>query len=709
MERFRGDFADNGYEGASGDGGSANGMMRDGAGDEAINGPVVFSCAKCRTILGDTFAYVASIPERNLFALQTVPESVACGKTRQVADEGSVYYNLSCVECDAVVGRRYMTTSEELDAIRNAFALDISKVITYELGKCMGDRSSDEGRPPPEFYTSVAFHEDLTMVKSNVTAIAAKLQRLEQAMARLTSTSPRSAGSGSRKRSSQQGLNPEIYHVDPPKSILWRRRRKPEDAKKSKIEHELVVTSPLRTPSLPTWRIIIAMVGTAINTSYLIAGRMTIEVGGPAGALVAYVVAVLVMYLAITALMEVASRMPTDLPFYMFGARLLGRAIGAALAWCYWFLWIVIFVYELVVGGFIMQYWLPDIDRALWCLLMFITSVIIVTFDTKVYSVVECTLILVVVGAIVAAIILGSLVAAGRLGDHQYGFETWQTEEGPFNGGIMGVIGAMVFSNFAVQAGERSAVLALKSSSRNSRRVVPLALCGILALLLWTTTFVTGLILPSDDPWFEQEEQESADGSTLTYVFEKAGAKPAAHVLNAVLLVSALVDCCMALYISTTILQDLAERHLAPRILRTPEGGILSPYGMGVCCVLTLGLWALTYINIDSALLILAGVIGTSGLVTWGAVALMQCILRWSKKHKLSPEDEATVYKDALFPVSPLVCLGYVGFIIVGVIYISARFGFDVDMFLFVTIQIFILIALAIGAAIAQHFGYVLC
>ncbi|KAJ1847768.1 hypothetical protein LPJ70_001367, partial [Coemansia sp. RSA 2708] len=62
------------------------------------------------------------------------------------------------------------------------------KVMTYELGKCLGNRPANPEGPPPEFYTSVGFHDDLVMVKSNVTAIAAKLQKLEQAVARLPAT-----------------------------------------------------------------------------------------------------------------------------------------------------------------------------------------------------------------------------------------------------------------------------------------------------------------------------------------------------------------------------------------------------------------------------------------------------------------------------------------------------------------------------------------
>ncbi|KAJ2723024.1 hypothetical protein GGI07_002918 [Coemansia sp. Benny D115] len=186
--------------------------------EEAINGPIVFSCSKCRTILGDTFAYAASLPERNYFGLHAVPESIVCQKTKKTSDEG-IYHELCCIECQTPVGRKYLTTSEELDSIRGLYALDIGQVMTYELGKCLKSEVEVE-QPTKEFYTSVAFREDLVMVKNNVTAVAARLQRLEQILARngtpgSLATSPRATASGSRKRQSAGAA--DLYQVDPSK------------------------------------------------------------------------------------------------------------------------------------------------------------------------------------------------------------------------------------------------------------------------------------------------------------------------------------------------------------------------------------------------------------------------------------------------------------------------------------------------------------
>ncbi|KAJ2818830.1 hypothetical protein IWW50_005677 [Coemansia erecta] len=431
--------------------------------------------------------------------------------------------------------------------------------------------------------------------------------------------------------------------------------------------------------------------------------------GGPGGALIAYILAITVLYTVMTSLMEVGSRMPTDLPHYLFGTRVLGQTVGVALAWSTWLLWIVILVYEMVAGGFIIQYWLPDVNRALWCLLLFISCIVIVIVDSRMYSSIESTFTIFTVAALIAGIIVGSLAAAGKLGDHKYGFETWKGEEGPILNGIIGVIGAALFANFSVSGAEVGGIMALKSPSRHSRRLTPLVICGVLAVLLLPSILVTGLVLSYSDPWFDKDTFDSAEGCSLTFVFEAAGILPAAHVINAILLISALLDCCVGLYIATTTLQDLADRKLAPKILQSPEDRdrALSPYSLGLCSILGLGIWGLTYIGEGRGFLLLAGVIGISGVITWGSIAIMHFCVRWSKQFRHTADEN--VYRNWMFPVGPAICLLYEIGVMVGLIYIQTWVGFDVNVFLFETLGLFIFIALVIIAAVAQRFGYCRC
>ncbi|KAJ1786055.1 hypothetical protein LPJ62_003952 [Coemansia sp. RSA 2167] len=166
--------------------------------------------------------------------------------------------------------------------------------------------------------------------------------------------------------------------------------------------------------------------------------------------------------------------------------------------------------------------------------------------------------------------------------------------------------------------------------------MTPIVICSVLAVLLLPSIFVTGLILSYSDPWFDKDTFDSADGSSLTYVFEAAKIMPAAHVINTILLISAILDCCVSLYIATTIIQDLADHKLAPSILQSPKDRdhALSPYSLGLCCMVGLGVWALTYIRETGGFVLLGGVIGISGVIMWSSVSIMHFVVRWSKRFR---------------------------------------------------------------------------
>ncbi|KAJ2792757.1 hypothetical protein GGI18_000128 [Coemansia linderi] len=702
----------------------SNNSMRDTS-DEAINGPVVLSCNKCRTIVGDTFAYVASLPERNYIALQSVPESVVCGKTKKMAtergEENSVYFELTCAECQAPIGRRYLTTVEDMDSIRNCFALDIDKVITYELGRCLGNKTSE--MPPPEFYASTAMYEEMTKLKSNLAALAAHVQKLELAVYRNgTSISPRTSGGQpppSRKRS--QGLNPEIYHVESTKrpafdtATVANSQASMENGIAENVDGKLETKSPFLTTPLSILHIALSILGGALSSGFLLAGGFTIFCAGPGGALVAFALATIALYMVMTSLMEIRSVIPDSVPYYMFGAHVLGQTVGAALAWNFWLMWISIIAYEVAAVGHILQFWVPHVHSAVWCLPLFLCCFAIVVINTKYYTAAEHSFTMLKLCGVVVALICGALVASGKIGGHKYGLENWHRGEAPFVGGALGIACAAVYSSFSIVGAEAAAVMAMRTCSPRVRHLVPAFVCGGLAILFLTSIFITGLVVSYDSAWFTSNSDagDSAESSTFTYIFELARLHAGADIVNAVLLVTALFDCCAALYVSSALLQDLGMRGLAPRFLREREGNgqgrDFSVYCLATSSIVALTIWGLSYISAKYSLSIIAGAIGVSGFIMWGSVAVMHIRVRCAKRFRDVAKSIDGAYRAWLFPVGPIFCLLYVVSSLGGVIWVAVWLGFLVDMFLLATSQLLIFVILLLVAATVQYFGYCRC
>ncbi|KAI9505976.1 amino acid permease/ SLC12A domain-containing protein, partial [Coemansia spiralis] len=420
------------------------------------------------------------------------------------------------------------------------------------------------------------------------------------------------------------------------------------------------------------------VLGRAVNSALLVASGLAISSGGPGGALVAHAIAILVVYFVMTSLMEVVSAMPSDMPVYMYGVHLLGQPVGVALAWSHWLSWIVIIVYEISASGLIMEFWLPHVNRAIWCSIFFALCIVIVVVGKRpCIFITRHAVLLFTLCTIIAAIILGAVVAAGGIGGHVYGLENWHKKDPPpFLGGIIGIIGASAFAIFSVQGTEHVVPKVVRAEARLGP-LVPVVMCCCLALIFIPSVFVTGLLLPSDSEWFKNVTTgDNASENTFAYIFETAGAKPAAHVINAVLLVSAMLDCCACLCYSADMLQDLAGRGLAPKLLaaRCDEQGsataglkALLNYSLIATCLVSLGIWIPTAFYTTKALAILAGLIGIGGFITWGSIAAMHCVVRWFKKHRngeLAPPNKR--FRALLFPVGPLVCLLYAGGVISG-------------------------------------------
>ena len=118
-------------------------------GDDGDDPPmplVVFQCSTCRSIFGDSYAFVCSTEQLWLVTLSHVTH-VTLDQHVQTAgaglDAGSSYYELLCQNCQAVLGRKYLTTPVALDGIRDLFSFSTEAITSYTLGDPM--QSSDEG------------------------------------------------------------------------------------------------------------------------------------------------------------------------------------------------------------------------------------------------------------------------------------------------------------------------------------------------------------------------------------------------------------------------------------------------------------------------------------------------------------------------------------------------------------------------------------
>lgn len=102
-----------------------------------ITAPFVCSCAKCNIIVGDSYSFLSSheaMRTITLTAASNIQRSADVYTAKNGIDIGSTYFSFTCTNCSTTLGRYYLTTSKDLDYIREKFTFNIDGINSYILG-----------------------------------------------------------------------------------------------------------------------------------------------------------------------------------------------------------------------------------------------------------------------------------------------------------------------------------------------------------------------------------------------------------------------------------------------------------------------------------------------------------------------------------------------------------------------------------------------
>eukprot|EP00887_Chlorella_sp_A99_P006289 scaffold3.g6289.t1 len=111
---------------------------------DPLPGQVVFQCASCRAVLGDSTDYcgVAGVGGASLIVLQAanevtvdrIPQTEALPVGPDGADADTTFFAVCCSECGSAVGRMYTVVPPELAPVLHRFAYAGDRIASYALG-----------------------------------------------------------------------------------------------------------------------------------------------------------------------------------------------------------------------------------------------------------------------------------------------------------------------------------------------------------------------------------------------------------------------------------------------------------------------------------------------------------------------------------------------------------------------------------------------
>lgn len=393
--------------------------------------------------------------------------------------------------------------------------------------------------------------------------------------------------------------------------------------------------------------------GGIIGTGLFMGSGLTISEAGPGGAIVAYLVGGLVMYLTMLCLGELAVRLPDAGSYQTYATKYISPSSGYVVGWMSWLNWSVTIGLELITVSMLMKRWFPEVSTWIWCVVFGVLLFAVNALSTKSFAEVEFWFASIKVVTIVLFIILGGAVMFGIVpmdGAKEAPMLTNFTDHGGlFPNGILAIVVTMVAVNFSFQGSELVGIAA--GESEDPAKAVPKAINNtvwrILVFYILSMFVLAGLF-----PW----EKAGLVDSPFVVVFDNIGIPYAADIMNFVIITAVLSVANSGLYATSRMMYSMSQKGMV-----SPALGKLNKKGVPLnalifsmlfgCLSLLCGIFAE-----DTVYLWLLSIAGFGAVFIWASIALSNLLGR-KKYISEGGRVEDLKYKTPLYPIVPIVAL----------------------------------------------------
>jgi arginine/ornithine permease len=411
--------------------------------------------------------------------------------------------------------------------------------------------------------------------------------------------------------------------------------------------------------SMKSRHLFMLSLGGVIGTGLFLGSGYAIGEAGPAGAILAYLVGGLLMYLAMVCLGELSVVMPVSGSFQAHATKYIGPATGFVIGWVYWLSWAMYVGLEFVAAGVLMKRWFPDVPVWIWCALFIILLFSINSLATRSFAETEYWFAGIKVITVILFIIigLGAIFGVLNMDGQPAPYFTNFFGDGLFPTGLTGVFISMMSVIYAFQGSEIMGVAA--GETEDPQKNIPKAIRNLVVRILLFYVLAI-FVLSAIVPWKEAGVLESP----FVTVFDMVGIPYAADIMNFVILTAILSVGNTGLYACSRIMYSLSESGMAPLIFRKVNKRGVPSYAL----LLTLGFALLSLLTSkvaeDTLFVVLLAVSGMGGTLTWMAIGLAQ--YRFRKQYiQDGGKLEDLPYRVPFYPFVPFLCIAMCLFIFI--------------------------------------------
>jgi lysine-specific permease len=400
--------------------------------------------------------------------------------------------------------------------------------------------------------------------------------------------------------------------------------------------------------------------GGSIGTGIFLASGYSISVGGPGGAMLAYVLMALIVYFLMTSLGEMSVYRPSSGTFCDYSSLYVGQSFGFAMGYNYWINWAITIAAEIAAASLIMSYWFPEINGFIFSAIFFFLILFFNVFSVRIYGEVEYLLSFIKVAVIMVFIVLGGFAIF-----HQphFGAQHWFIGDAPFHNSYYGFITVFLFAGFSFQGTELIGVAS--GETKNPEVNIPKSI----RLVFWRLTIfyvisiaVISLLIPYTD--HRLTYQDNVSMSPYTLIFSQYASHYAADIINFVILVAVLSAANASMYSSTRILWYLSRKEQAPKIFsRITKHGV--PF-LALLATAFIGSIVFVSSRVGNGALFsyLVQISSLCGFLAWFGIALSH--YRFRKDYLPQAGGvQSLSYTAKFYPYAQIVSMLVIGFVII--------------------------------------------
>ena len=372
--------------------------------------------------------------------------------------------------------------------------------------------------------------------------------------------------------------------------------------------------------TLKTRHLTMMSLGGVIGAGLFVGSSAIISQAGPATFLIYGITGILVG-LVMRMLGEMAAAHPTTGSFTDYSRMAFGNWAGFSTGWMYWYFWVIVVGFEAVVGGQIINGWLPSIPA--WAislaLMLIMTGVNLLSVGS--FGETEYWFAGIKIVAIIAFIIVTGLYVLHAFPDSTASFGNLTAHGGFLPNGWTMLFSGIVVVIFSMTGVEVATIAAAESDepAKNVARAVRSVVVRIIVFFV-----LSAFLIVVAQPWTDIVPGESPFVATL----DKIGIPGAGTMLTVVILVAVMSVLNAGIYTSSRLLFVLSSRGEAPAWMTTtnrrgvPVKGILFCTLVGYACVVVAAMYP------DTVFLFLINSSGAVFLFVYLMICLSQIKLR---------------------------------------------------------------------------------